>query len=228
MAHVDVPPIASKATAKSMGHQWRDAFREHPHACLAMSDAATWGTPEEFSEVGETDVPSDTAIEMDTELEMDDDWVVGGHMASIGDDVEVEDDEKQSDLETAQERPNDDEELEENLPGWRYLRKNGVEKRKRRRHQQQRLTAKFVAECVIPIWCASAALQPHLTDLELNALQQMQMESGSAITAMAEPGKTVVAPEVVRKAEGADLDAWILAAQDEHDRFGELNALQRA
>ena len=43
-----------------------------------------------------------------------------------------------------------------------------------------------------------------------------------------EPGKAVVDPRVVRRAVGRDLDAWILAAQAEHDSFITKEAVQEA
>ena len=61
--------------------------------------------------------------------------------------------------------------------------------------------------------------EEHVDQATLDAIQQ---------TADVEPGKVVAPPEEVRKAVGADLDAWVLAAQAEHDRFVELEAISVA
>ena len=59
-----------------------NTFLEHPHACLAFSEAATWGSAH-HSDSTNTDVP-DTEDGMpelantDDEFECDDDWVVSG------------------------------------------------------------------------------------------------------------------------------------------------------
>ena len=58
-------------------------FFEHPHACLAMSDVATWGSSVPFV-ITDTDVPSsadhlsfgDSDYHTEDELEFDDDFVV--------------------------------------------------------------------------------------------------------------------------------------------------------
>ena len=72
-------------------------------------------------------------------------------------------------------------------------------------------------------WCAMLAIgadaQQHLEDTDLARLQQI---------ASPEPGKTVMPPPEVRRAVGPDLDAWILAAQVEHDSFKEKEAVQDA
>ena len=217
-------------------------FETYPHALLAMatSTAATWGSAsgrephddgDTTTDLALTDSLSDLVDDVESNFSFDDDFAVG-HSAPPDCEVnwEVNDTEP---IETLNEITNPDESVKEEAEydDDEDTAKHTNRRRRRgriRRLQQQRFTAKFVAEYVIPIWCASAALEPHLTDLELNAMQQLQMESGNASAGVAEPGKTVVAPEVVRKAEGADLDAWILAAQAEHDRFLELNALQTA
>ncbi len=62
-------------------------------------------------------------------------------------------------------------------------------RRRQRRRRQRCLAAKFVAECVIPIWCASVALEPHLTDVDLNALQHMHMENGFSAQAWPNQGR---------------------------------------
>ena len=59
----------------------------------------------------------------------------------------------------------------------------------------------------------------HLENTDLALLQQI---------AGPEPGKTVVPPQEIRRAVGPDLDAWILAAQVEHDSFKEKEAVQDA
>jgi hypothetical protein len=70
---VNVPvPTASSAT-----DTYR-ILREHPHACLTLSEAATWGSTEE-SVFTETEVPAsddqNTDIS-DSEISLDDDWAV--------------------------------------------------------------------------------------------------------------------------------------------------------
>ena len=59
-------------------------FLEHPHACLTLSEAATWGSTD-LSEITETDVPSserddfvDTSDDFDEDTILDDEWVVHG------------------------------------------------------------------------------------------------------------------------------------------------------
>ena len=59
----------------------------------------------------------------------------------------------------------------------------------------------------------------HLEGAHFEALQQ---------AVGPELGKTVVPPEVVRKAVGPDLDSWILAAQAEHDSFLTRDVVQVA
>jgi hypothetical protein len=57
----------------------------HPHACMAMSDVATWGSSAP-SVITDTDVPSstdsllfhDSELHTEDELEFDDDFVVHG------------------------------------------------------------------------------------------------------------------------------------------------------
>ena len=87
-----VEPIASAVRARltedsrrplDYSHSSFDKFKEHPHACLAMSDVATWGSsaPTAFTD---TDVPS-TADDLSSmmsgseeEVEFDDDLAVHG------------------------------------------------------------------------------------------------------------------------------------------------------
>ena len=81
---------------------------------------------------------------------------------------------------------------------------------------------KFFISRILPTWCAFSAvdaLSPHVEHNELDAIQQVEGP---------EPGKTVVPPEEVRRAVGPDLDAWILAAQAEHDSFLSKEAVQVA
>ena len=65
-----------------------------PHACMAFSDVATWGTDTTLSE---TDAPSSqeepleeslTAEEED--IDWDDDWAVGGYSPGPGDQFDIE------------------------------------------------------------------------------------------------------------------------------------------
>ena len=73
----------------------------------------------------------------------------------------------------------------------------------------------------MPGLCAMLATAeiPHLESSDLELLQHV---------AGPEPGKTVVPPGDIRKAIGADLDAWILAGQVEHDSFLEQEAVVEA
>ena len=87
-------PVVSAVRAKSTKHDRRrnpdpksllGRFVEHPHACLAMSDVATWGSSA-ASVNTDTDVPSSSDhtsfgvsdYHTDDELEFDDDFVVHG------------------------------------------------------------------------------------------------------------------------------------------------------
>ena len=95
-------------------------------------------------------------------------------------------------------------------------------RRRRRRRQGHSLVARCFVQ-MFPAWVMSVltpfTAEEHVDQATLDAIQQ---------TADVEPGKVVVPPEEVRKAVGADLDAWVLAAQAEHDRFVELEAISVA
>jgi len=102
-----------------------------------------------------------------------------------------------------------------------------VEVSRRRRRRGRRAPrrdpmgmARFVTY-MMPAWCAMLATveSPHLEAQERDFLQQV---------AGPEPGKTVVPPGEIRNAVGPDLDAWILAAQVEHDAFLGQDAVQEA
>ena len=77
----DTPPVAAKMTRQHQGAS--TVFQEHPHACLAFSDVATWGSATQgFSDEDTTDAPG---IELDdmqslsedgSEFDSDDDWIV--------------------------------------------------------------------------------------------------------------------------------------------------------
>ena len=212
-------------------------LKVYPHAALALatSTAATWGTASGRDSLPDgdstTDAPNTDLEDLESTFSFDDDYAIGPLVPS-----ELEED-KDTNEEAEQH-----ESLKEEAEHYESLKEeathedaddedvaNKTTTQSPRRHRRRRhygLTARFVAECVIPMWCANAmsGQELHMTDLDLNAMQQMQMESTSA----AEPGKTIVPPEVVRKAEGADLDAWILAAQAEHDRFSDIHAVQTA
>ena len=58
--------------------------------------------------------------------------------------------------------------------------------------------------------------------LETDQKEAMQQVAGP------EPGKSIVPPDEVRRAVGPDLDAWIMAAQVEHDTFMDKEAVQAA
>ena len=63
-----------------------ERFREHPHACITLSDAGTWGSAEQDdSDSGSTEEPNseDSTLESATDSEdlsvvMDDDWAIQG------------------------------------------------------------------------------------------------------------------------------------------------------
>ena len=56
--------------------------------------------------------------------------------------------------------------------------------------------------------------------IESDQMEAMQQVAGP------EPGKSIVPPDEVRRAVGPDLDAWIMAAQVEHDTFMDKDAVQ--
>ena len=64
-----------------------------------------------------------------------------------------------------------------------------------------------------------AAYTEHMDDSTQEALQQI---------AATEPGKSIVSPQDVGSSVGAELDRWILAAQDEHDKFRSKEAVMDA
>ena len=67
---------------------FNDTMLEHPHACLTLSEGATWGSAPQ-SELTDTDVPPSEDDAMtpgsdDDNLDFDDEWVVqGGHLSVI-------------------------------------------------------------------------------------------------------------------------------------------------
>ena len=95
-------------------------------------------------------------------------------------------------------------------------------RRRRRRRQGHSLVARCFMQ-MFPAWVMSVSTpftaENHVDAVTSDAIQQ---------TAEVEPGKAVAPPEEVRKAVGADLDSWVLAAQAEHDRFVQLEAISEA
>ena len=98
-----------------------------------------------------------------------------------------------------------------------------LHRRRRRPLRRNRFDMEnFTCRLLLPAWCAIAAMKVEAEHFETADLQMLQQVAGP------EPGKTVVPPGEVRQAVGRDLDAWILAAQAEHDSFFTKEAAQEA
>ena len=65
------------------------------------------------------------------------------------------------------------------------------------------------------------------TNVAIEHVHDDYLQAAQQITGP-EPGKTVVPPDVIRKAVGPDLDSWILAALAEKDSFLTREAVQPA
>ena len=89
------------------------------------------------------------------------------------------------------------------------------------------LLARFFISRVLPTWCAMVATDAVVGQVEGGHLETDQKEAMQQV-AGPEPGKSVVPPDEVRRAVGPDLDAWIMAAQVEHDTFMNKDAVQAA
>ena len=99
--------------------------------------------------------------------------------------------------------------------------------RRRRRDRVPPLLARFLISRVLPAWCAMVATDATANQVEGIHIESNQMEAMQQV-AGPEPGKSIVPPDEVRRAVGPDLDAWIMAAQVEHDTFMDKDAVQAA
>ena len=68
---VEVPSAVMAATLPTSIKKIQD----FPHACLTLSEAATWGSPE-GSDRDDTDAPPSDADEVVSLTDIDDDWAV--------------------------------------------------------------------------------------------------------------------------------------------------------
>ncbi len=200
--HYDPQPLSLRDPAP---------IEQCPHAALAMakasSDQATWGSSS--SDWESTEAPGDEDeidyLDVQSQFSDDDEWIV-----NPGSDVEP----PAADEALADE--DHEEDNEDNEPPARSQRHRRRHRRRQRRRYDPHFTSRFVRH-LLPLWCAMSVMAPasaekdqHLETVDLELLQQL---------AGPEPGNTIVPPQEIRKALGADLDAWVLAAQAEHDSF---------
>ena len=223
-----VVPLYSFAEAKqgrTTGAELPEPLECLPHAALALamatSTAATWGTASSLMGDSTAEPPEDEFQDwddLDSTFSVDDEFNIG---SPITDDPEAENDEVKG-QESEEEIKKD---AEADLVGdeFEVPRKSPRRRRWRTPRRNPLGMAGFTCHVLLPFWCAMAATAGeetyHFENTDLEMLQQV---------AGPEPGKSIVPPEEIRRAVGRDLDAWILAAQAEHDSFVAKEAVQQA
>ena len=181
---------------------------------MATSTAATWGTASSMGD--STAEPPDDEFQDFEDLEStfsdQDEFNIGPAIAN--------DQERDHEEENKEENKEESEDAVQNNLEVDLVGEEFEVPRKRphcRRWRPPRLDplgmAGFTCQVLLPIWCAMAAVNVEAEHFESADLEMLQQVAGP------EPGKTVVPPGEVRRAIGRDLDAWILAAQAEHDSF---------
>jgi len=206
-------------------------FKDYPHACLALSDAATWGSAP--SQISDTDVPSTsdelTALgdsDLDVEFDFDDEYVC--HSLPSG---------RVEDFSDSTEHPNESEEkppLEVELPpsgkpvtlgpsedpGEADQEEPEPRARSRSRGRRRTRVRLDPSTPEPPVRAAAATEEGHLDYHSREAMQQLEKE---------ESGKRIVKPTEVRNSAGPLLERWKTAAEAElTNNFLKMGAFHEA
>ena len=197
----DVDELPRASTTLSFAS--KSVLLEHPHACIALSDVATWGSQTSVDSL--TDVPStsDELSEIDNspdiEDEFDDDYAVyGGNDSGVANPFPDVDSSPQVSAEKDNKETQDADVEEEAVPPPRSKRRRGRKQRWLRNLLKFNPTLDaIVAAAVVP--------EQHADQVDKDALQQVVKEQG----------KVIVPTAQVRNSVGPDLERWKLAAEGE-------------
>ena len=194
----DGQPVASAARLFAS----KSKLLEHPHACVALSDVATWGSlssVDTFTDVPSTaDELSDLSNVAEEEDEFDDDYVVhGGNDQGVPQPFEEESPEPAPTNEAAEDECQDAD-AEEDIP-----------KPKKRRHGRKKRWLRNILRLNPQLDSLAAKVvgddNPHAELIDKEAMQQV----------IKEEGKVIVPAAQVRNSVGPILERWKLAAEGE-------------
>ena len=179
---------------------------EHPHACVAFSDVATWGSPSSVDT--DTDVPStsdeltmfDESVE--DEFDFDDDFPVHGGADRSVELIPTQEDRLVEQKLDAWLLDNDEPceaDAEEDIPVPRRRKRN----RKRRWYHNMLNTNPWIYDVVASIQVPEH--DPHAQQVDKDVMQNI----------IKDEGKTIVPPAKVKASVGPELERWKLAAEAE-------------
>ena len=196
---VEVPSAGMAATLPTSIKKIQD----FPHACLTLSEAATWGSPE-GSDRDDTDAPPSYADEVVSLTDIDDDWAVHNQspelFQDLADAAEFDNDQAPASTVPAEEEDAEADDEEGTAPTKSHFGKG----HRRRRRRQRTSIGEFVSTAMLTISMLTLGLDdafsiaasaaetdgPHADLLDRQAFQRLNDEPHKKIYTTQEANKS--------------------------------------